>query len=209
MVLSLTQCKNHLCPTPESNFKQRVFPLFFQEIVSIFIDQVFRSHEGKELSATNLLGMFVCILGIVIHVVRKSKQPQGAGEARSGPRIRGGYRKGPSQHAEFDLPLLSDEDSDEFLSSDEDFAFPRNGVAAGGSGGAGKPASGTAAFTEEFLLGENRAWTSVRERHLEMPGLDTEDEMNVPEILRTNSMPSVGAKKEEALLPDLDDVYID
>lgn len=176
-----------------------------KELTSIFVDQVFMSHNHP-LSAINWLGMTICVLGIFIHLVNKFKEaPQSAASAglKSRPYRRHNRR---DLESEYGLPLLSDDSED--LSSDEDLFSPSLSVSRSESNLKG--ASNFPHVGEEFFLRENRTWTSVRDSHLLMKGLDTDDERNVPDILLDKNVfqqtPTSKQKSsaDEVLLAELD-----
>ncbi|TRY61288.1 hypothetical protein TCAL_10555 [Tigriopus californicus] len=176
-----------------------------KELTSIFVDQVFMSHN-QPLSAINWLGMTICVLGILIHLVNKSKEtPQSM--AQTGLKARA-YRRHNRRdlESEYGLPLLSDDSGD--LSSDEDFFSPNLPVSRSDSNLKG--ASNFKNVGEEFFLRENRTWTSVRDSHLLMKGLDTDDERTVPDILLDKNeiqkaqVAKQQSRNDDVLLSELD-----
>lgn len=138
---------------------------------------VFRN--GNEISSVNMVGMFVCLLGIFAHVIRKALK---ADEVEATARR-------PSLAASFD-DLSSSEDLDEH----EDFFRRVRSRVPENIGKEGLPLlndsdeesdaeimqltrkKSRSVSSDDYYFRDNRTWTSVRDRHLEMRGLEAEDE---------------------------------
>ena len=56
--------------------------------------------------------------------------------------------------------------------------------------------------SDDNYLRDNRTWTSTRDRHLEMPGLESDEELNTHEIL-IHSVAKSTKTKEPVLLSEL------
>lgn len=146
--------------------------------------------NGNEVSAINLLGMVICVVGIAAHVGRKAMQTStepsssmndfqletnseddgGSGLSSNRSRSRSNYvdvnavlLKDSSS-----LPLLSDHSSDDDSEDDEELFVTSSSTSRV------QPKKHHHA-DDEFFLRENRTWTSIKDRHLEMRGLEETD----------------------------------
>jgi len=105
-----------------------------KEIITMSLAVIYQS---SHLSTINAIGLAVCLLGISLHVLRKSTEPERRPDRYKSLRTSG----------DISLPLLSDsEDSEEELYRGT--KLPPN-----------------KASPEEFFLRDNREWTSVKDVH--------------------------------------------
>ena len=178
-------------------FTSNIILIIFQEVTVLILAIV---RNGNEVSTINAIGMVVCLTGITAHVIRKASGSDNSsakksayakvsvhsdddegnsgdgGLASSGSEGDfGGLRssRGRSRVSYVDassvinvkesLPLLSD-NSD----SEEEEVNVKSGRKKSRS-----------VSSDDFIFREQRAWTSVKDRHLEMPGLETEDDEDI------------------------------
>jgi len=137
-----------------------------KEIFTIAVDVAI---NGSQLSFINVLGACVCLTGIGLHIARKAMSAENAGQAGEGESVgaRRRRRRPRSEVDEFSLPLLS---SSESGSNDEEELF----VPSTSAGGVRRSASATGDLKggaykhmdDNFLLRDQRQWTSVRDSHL-------------------------------------------
>jgi hypothetical protein len=133
--------------------------------------------------------MAICLLGIFSHVVRKATHSSDVKEAtreslntalseesseddyfESSGRNRSNYVDTSSITRVDDmLPLLNDTDDDD-CESEIEMNRKQNGRNKSRS-----------VSSDDFFLRDNRTWTSVRDRHLEMRGLESEDDFLQPQ----------------------------
>lgn len=114
-----------------------------KEIITMGLAVIYQS---TDLSTINMLGLVVCLLGISVHVLKKSLETKGG---RSGGSYRSvNNRLTPDGRGEHGMPLLSSSDLD---SEEELYCTTMNS----------KPP------LEDLVLRDSRQWTSVKDKHVE------------------------------------------
>lgn len=173
------------------------------------------SINGNELSAINVVGVIICITGIGIHVAKKATTvtAESTDEDQAPPRTSTWNRRGNNGiKSEMSLPLLSEDDSDELSTDEDDLFYPRN------PGGTSIHKSATDSmlgskkrryrdFDDNFFLQDNRQWTSVKDSHIRMSQRDDlERTGDIPEVLKEEGKPEkkLGRSEEaEGILLDI------
>ena len=127
--------------------------------------------------------MIICLSGIFAHVIRKAITAEE-------PHV-------PKLNLE-DLNSSSDDDDNGFNTSQEIFRPRSNPSTTKIEGlpllydseseddlkiGSDKKVRSGSTSSDNYYLRENRIWTSTRDRHLEMAGLESDEELNTNEIL--------------------------
>ncbi len=144
-----------------------------KEITAILLDVFF---NGSELSPINVVGCFVCLVGIGLHVARKATNKEMPGKSSSGGR----FNRRRRQYEDYNLPLLSDDESDFNSDSSDELFNPGN------SRGSFRE------FDDDFYLRDNREWTSVRDSHMKSLEGDSEDApstLPIPDVLKEKKEP--------------------
>jgi len=144
--------------------------------VTILILAIFRN--GNEVTPINFFGMVICLCGIFAHIIRKTLATE---EKKSVPKLNLNELSSSSDDddngkelfrprlipskTKFDgIPLLDDtDDSDNGLRNTH------------------RKRSGGSTSDDQYFR-DNRTWTSTRDRHLEMTGLQSDEELNANEI---------------------------
>ncbi len=174
--------------------------LLLQEVVILILAIV---RNGNEVSVINGIGMVVCLTGITAHVIRKATRRDFDSSSTLSDGRRSAYEK-VSLHCSDDEAannLTSDSEDSNFrptsrrprsfvdassvinvkesvplLSDDSDSAEEVSRAEAAALANRGGRQKSRSVSSDDFIFREKRAWTSVRDRHLEMPGLATDDE---------------------------------